>query len=188
MDRNAAERAISAFLTALGHDPTQNPELSQTPARVTAAFADDLLRGHAVDIRQLIEEGSSPHQPGASEDFVVLRDVSVVTMCPHHLLPALGSAVVAYVPGGRLLGLGTIAAMVDAFARRLTFQETIGKSVVEALVERAEARGAYCKIKLQHGCLSARGECQASARVETVALAGALTRGDLAAKWLTLLG
>jgi len=170
VDREAAERAILAFMRALGRDPAQSPELEHTPARVVAAYADELLSGYDVDIERLVVEGASATPaPGG---IVVLRGIEVTTMCPHHLLPALGSALVAYAPGTLVLGLGTLARLVDAFARRLTLQEVIGQNVVRTLLDRAGALGAYCEIELRHGCLSARGPCQAAARALTVARAG----------------
>jgi GTP cyclohydrolase I len=178
IDREAAERAISDFLRALGHDPTKDAALHETPARTTEAFAVELLAGYAVDVQALIEEGSSPlgkRAESACHGIVVVRDIAVAAVCPHHLLPALGSATVAYRPGKRLLGLGVIAHLVDAFARRLTMQEAIGESVVEALIDRAGARGAYCALDLTHSCLSARGAQKHAAVVHTVA-----TGGDLA--------
>ncbi len=170
VDREAAEAAILAFLRALGFDPALSPELEQTPARVVAAYADELLKGYAVDVDRLIADAASPAEPDAG--IVVLRGVDVTTMCPHHLLPALGSAVVAYAPGTLVLGLGTLARLVDAFARRLTLQEAIGQNVVRALLDRAGALGAYCEIELRHGCLSARGPCQAQAQAITMARGG----------------
>jgi GTP cyclohydrolase I len=73
-----------------------------------------------------------------------------------------------------LLGLGTIARLVDAFARRLTLQEQIGASVTQALCEAAGARGAFCQLSLVHGCLSARGSHRERASVTTIS-----RRGDM---------
>lgn len=172
MDREAAERAIAEFLTALGHDVESDPDLSDTPARVVEAFANDLLAGTAVDVAQLIADGSLP--TAAAHGLVAVRDIAVATVCPHHLLPALGRATVVYQPGSRLLGLGTLAALADAFCRRLTLQEAISQNVVQALMQEAEARGAWCRIELRHSCLSARGARQSGALVESVASGGTL--------------
>jgi GTP cyclohydrolase IA len=172
VDRAAAARAIRDFLLALGFDPRQHPDLSETPERVTEAFTDDLLRGHAVDVRALIQKGSCEAPPEAKSGPVAVTSIAVASICPHHLLPALGMAHVVYLPGAMLLGIGTISALVDAYARRLTLQEAIGQRVVAALVEHAGARGAYCELELEHSCLRARGERQASAVVRTSARAG----------------
>jgi GTP cyclohydrolase I len=172
VDRNAAEQAIRAFLRALGHDPDRNPELAQTPSLVTEAFASELLAGYSVDVPGLLSSESAPLGADGPRGLVIVRDVDVTTVCPHHLLPAMGRAIVSYYPGDRVVGIGTLAKLVDAFARRLTLQEAIGESVVRALVERAGARGAYCRLEMTHACLAARGARQTRARVVTVARAG----------------
>ena len=172
VDRVAAARAIRDFLLALGFDPQKHPDLSETPERVSEAFAEDLLSGHEVDVRALIQNGSCDAPSAAKSGPVAVTSIAIATICPHHLLPALGTAHVVYLPGTLLLGIGTITALVDAYARRLTLQEAIGQSVVSALVEHAGARGAYCELELEHSCLRARGERQASALVRTSARAG----------------
>jgi GTP cyclohydrolase IA len=182
IDRRAAERAIADFLRALGRDPESDPELRETPARATEAFADELLSGYQVDVGALIAGGSSALAPGGHHGIVVVRDIDVATVCPHHLLPALGRACVAYRPARRLLGLGVIARLVDAFARRLTLQEVIGERVVATLLAEGGAIGGYCAIELTHGCLSARGARQHGASVRTVARGGDLAGSEGAAE------
>lgn len=177
IDRRAAETAIAEFLRALGHDPRADPELAETPARVTEAFADELLSGYGVDVAELVRTGSAEAKAGAA--VVALRDIDVATVCPHHLMPGIGRAHVVYRPGARLLGLGAIARLVDACSRRLALQETIAHDVVGALMTHAGARGAYAELTLTHGCLSARGACQTRARATTFALAGELTQTDV---------
>ncbi|MFO0567891.1 MAG: GTP cyclohydrolase I [Polyangiaceae bacterium] len=172
MDKPAAQRAIAEFLRALGRDPEREPELRDTPRRVADAFADELLSGYAIDLRALLGEGSAPGANSAG--IVVVRRIAVATVCPHHLLSSLGHATVAYRPGERVLGLGTVARLVDACARRLALQEQIGVEVVNALVSLGGARGAFCQLTLHHSCLSARGSRQADATVRTQASAGEL--------------
>ncbi len=149
------------------------------------AWADELLTGRDVDVPRLLAEGSAP---GSNAGIVVVRDIAVTTICPHHLLPAFGSATLAYRPGDRLLGLGALARLVDAMSRRLVLQEAIAKHVTDALVAHAGARGAYCEITLRHGCLSARGAQQVGARVETRAASGDLELPGAAAELALALG
>jgi GTP cyclohydrolase IA len=176
MDRDAARAAIRHFLLALGRDPEREPELAETPSRVVEAFADELLTGYGRDLATLVTKDSSPAPARAG--LIAVRDIAVATVCPHHLMPALGRANVVYRPGERILGLGVIARLVDACARRLVLQETIGQDVVGALVKHAGARGALCEITLVHGCLSARGAQQMNARVTTVAKEGELSESE----------
>jgi len=167
--RPDAERAIRDFLKALGHDPTSDI-LRDTPRRVVDAFADELLAGYGVDIPELLAAGSEPAL-AAYAGIVVVRNVNVSTVCPHHLMPAVGAATVAYEPGKRILGLGTLAKLVQTYARRLSLQEQIGTNVVETLIAHG-ARGAYCRLELRHSCLSARGAEQHHASVASIATGG----------------
>jgi GTP cyclohydrolase I len=175
VDPKEAAKAVHAFLRALGRDPDGDPELRDTPARVADAWAKDLVDGYDIDVSALLAEESSP-APAESSGLVCVRGLSVSTICPHHLLPARGTGAVLYLPGARITGLGTLARLVDAFAHRLTLQEAIASNVAGALVQHLGARGAACKLALSHSCLTARGERQESAVIETIAMAGSFDR------------
>jgi GTP cyclohydrolase IA len=168
MDREAAARAIDAFLRALGRDPESEPELHGTGARVTAAYADDLIVGYMVDVDALLA-----HNVFAGRtEIVIVRDIPLTTTCPHHLMPATGVATVAFAPEEHLIGVGTVARLVDAFARRFALQEQIGERVVAALQKHLSPRWTGCRITLSHACMTTRGVRPHGARVETLAVAG----------------
>ena len=178
IDRARAERAVREFLSAFGRDPALEPELQGTAARVVEAYERELLSGYDVDVRALLSEGEAVAENELS-GFVALSGIAVSTVCPHHLLLSNGSASVVYRPGTRLFGLGTLAAVVNAYARRLSLQESIGEQVVQALVEHGGARAAYCEIRLVHGCLVARGARQSGAELVTTARRGDLEPAEL---------
>ena len=168
MDRDAAASAIDAFLRALGRDPEREPELVGTGARVAAAYADELIAGYGVGVDALLAQNVF----GGTSELVIVRDIPVTTTCPHHLMPAIGVATVAFAPDEHLVGVGTIARVVDAFARRFALQEEIGERAVSALQKHLAPRWAACRLTLSHACMTARGERSHGARVETLALAG----------------
>ena len=103
VDRRAAARAIEDFLRALGHEPTG--DLADTGQRVADAWADDLLRGYAVDAASVLRAGAIDVAEG-QRGLVLIRDLAITTVCPHHLLPAHGTGTVAYLPEARLAGIG----------------------------------------------------------------------------------
>jgi GTP cyclohydrolase I len=168
VDRAAAAGAIDAFLRAIGRDPASEPDLVGTGARVADAFVDELCAGYGVDVGALLASSSI----GGAGELVVMRDVAVTTMCPHHLMSASGIAVVAFAPRATIVGLGALVKLVDAFAHRLTLQEQIGERVVAALMEHVKPSWAGCRLVLEHGCVVARGERRHGARAETLALDG----------------
>ena len=174
VDRTRAERAIEEFLRALGHDPASDPELGQTGKLVAEAYANDLLGGYAMDPSSIL----SDTMPTPGSDLVVVRDVAATAVCPHHLLPASGKVHLAYVPSGRVAGLGALVRLVDCFARRLTLQETMAQRVADAMVEHLGAEAAGCAAHLKPACLTARGARSHDASVISIATAGAPTAAD----------
>lgn len=167
------------FLAALGRTAEAEPELVGTPERVVEAYAEELLTGYDVDVKALLSQAEAVSE-GKHSGLIALSGIAVSTVCPHHLLLSNGTAAVAYRPGSRLFGLGTLAALVNAFARRLSLQETIGEQVVQALIEHGGARAAYCELHLVHGCLVARGARQAQTELVTTARRGDLPAAELA--------
>jgi len=202
MDRPAAARAIDAFLAAIGRDPSREPELRGTGERVAGAFIDELCSGYAVDVDALVAGNvlradaaaqgtiaapaaaqgtiAAPAAaqgtiaaPAAAQGIVMLRDIPVTTTCPHHLMSGIGVATVAFAAQEKLLGVGTIAHLVDAYARRLSLQEHIGESVVAALDKHLGPRWVGCRIELMHSCMLARGERPHGAKLVTMAVRAA---------------
>jgi GTP cyclohydrolase IA len=170
IDRAAAARAIETFLRAVGAPVDDDPELRETPGRVAAAYVDELLAGYDEDPAAILRDTTDTGAPG----MVVVRDLPVATMCPHHLLPAQGTAHVGYVPRGRVVGLGALGRLLQCYARRLVLQEDLGQSVADALVTHLGAQGAACRVDLSPTCLTIRGGRHHGARAVTTAFAGAL--------------
>lgn len=170
MDRVAAANAIDAFLRAIGRDAAEEPDLVGTGARVADAFADELCAGYAIDGKALVEKHAiDVDLDQGSSSLVVVRDIPVVTTCPHHLLPAVGTADVALSANARIIGIGAIGELVDAHARRLTLQEHIGERVVADLDDVLAPAWVACRISLSHGCMIARGSRPIGTKVETMA-------------------
>lgn len=164
VDRRAAAAAIDEFLRAIGRT---EPEVAGTGARVADMFVDDLCAGYSVDTRKLVEDSA---MSASSPTLVSVRDIRVVTTCPHHLLPSIGIATVAFKATVRFIGIGTLVALVDAHARRLTLQELIGENIAADLDASLAPEWVGCRLVLTHGCMVARGERAVGTNVETVAL------------------
>jgi len=170
VDRAAAANAIAMFLRAIGRDPSTEPELAETGERVADAFLHELCQGYTTDTRARLAAASLP---ATGPVLVAVRDVPVVTTCPHHLMPAMGRATVAFQSTARVVGIGALAGLVEAHARRLTLQEAIGDRVVDDVAAVLAPAWVGCRMVLSHACMIARGERAVGASVETVALRGA---------------
>lgn len=173
VDRTRARAAIAEFLRALGFEPEREPDLAQTAQLVADAYADRLLAGYRQDAAEILAGDVG----NAGSQLVAVRDIQTVIMCPHHLMPAAGVVHVAYAPGERVVGLGALGRLVECFARRLTLQETLAQSIVDALCTHAGARGAACIADLKPTCMTARDANCHNARAVSIATAGELQPG-----------
>jgi len=183
-DKTGLRRAADLFLRATGENELRS-DMRRTPGRVADAWANDLLSGYTADPEGLLKVSF----PSKDRGLVVLRDLHFVSVCVHHLLPFHGTAHVAYLPQGRLVGLSKIVRLVDALSRRLQLQERLTHQVTAAIQTGLRPLGAACRIEAEHFCMTARDARRRGVRVVTSAYSGVFeTRPALRAEFLRLSG
>lgn len=140
-----AEVLLGAWLAELGFEG--DPEMAETASRFTALM------------RELVPAGDPElsTMPAMGDGPVVLRDVPFHSLCAHHLVPFFGTATVAYLPGERLAGFGSIARVVDHFARRPQVQERMATQVADLLQSALEPRGLVVRLVARQLCMELRG-------------------------------
>ncbi len=166
----ALERAVARFLHAAGVD-LNDPNLRETPSRVAQAWLEELIDGYGRTPEEALGE-RYPAPKNSSGEMVVVTDLRFHSMCPHHLLPYVGRAHLAYVPGKHVVGFGRLAALVDTFAHRLVLQEDLARSIAEALARTLGSPAAACVLEAEQACLRLRGSCQVDARTHAEAYVG----------------
>jgi GTP cyclohydrolase IA len=180
------ERAVAQFLEAAGLDLT-DPNLAQTPRRVTEAWADEFLTGYAQKAATALRD-RFPVSAKSNRELVVVTDLHFRSMCPHHLLPYSGRVHLAYVPGDEVVGFGRLSALVDVFAHRLILQEELARQVATSLMVELKSQGAACIIEAEQTCLRLRGEEQHEALTHAEAYEGVLKDPALRAELWHRLG
>jgi len=185
MDVEAIEEAVRTLLAAVGDDPDREG-LRETPARVARAYGE-LLRGYGEDPGAHLERQFEVDH----DEMVIVRDIPFSSLCEHHLLPFIGKAHVAYIPGdeGRVCGLSKLARVVDGFARRLQVQERLTVEIADSIMARLGASGVLVVMEAEHLCMSIRGAMKPGSSTTTSAVRGTLkTNSTTRAEALTLLG
>ena len=173
VDTERIEAAVSELLAAIGEDPDRDG-LRRTPARVAAMFEELFAGLHDDPARHLTVTFAAEH-----DEMVMVRDIPFASLCEHHLVPFIGRAHVAYIPGedGRITGLSKLARLVDAFARRPQVQERMTSQIADTLEKVLAPRGAFVVIEAEHLCMSMRGVKKPGTLTVTSAVRG-LFRDD----------
>src|ERR1700733_3312816 len=148
VDLDAAERAATDLLTALGIDLEREGRRA-TPGRMVRAYAE-------LFAAQPFRLTTFPNDEGYDE-LVLARAIPFRTVCEHHMLMFSGVAHVGYLPGERILGLSKLARLVDHFAAEPQTQERLTKQVAECLAARLRAPGVGVVLEAEHSCMTLRG-------------------------------
>jgi len=177
VDTDTIQRCVREILIAIGEDPDRGG-LKETPRRVASMY-DELFVGLHSDpaehLHVTFEEGH--------DEMVMVRDIPFTSLCEHHLVPFMGRAHVAYIPGvdGKITGLSKLARLVDGFARRLQVQERMTSQIADSIDHVLSPRGALVVLEAEHLCMSMRGVKKPGSVTVTSAVRGVF-RHDVATR------
>ena len=166
----SATDIITRLLEYTG-DNAKREGLLETPKRVLKAW-DHWTSGYNKDIPSLLKvftDGAEGY-----DEMVIVKDIPIYSKCEHHMADIFGTATIAYIPNGKIVGLSKLSRLADAFARRLQVQERLTNQIAESLLEHLEPLGVGVIIKARHMCMESRGLCQQGHFTITSALRGVI--------------
>src|SRR4030067_2042189 len=167
MDLKKIEKGIRLILEGIGED-LNRAGLKDTPSRVARMY-EEIFAGLKTPQEEILKyiEGES------HDEMVLLKDIPFYSVCEHHLLPFIGKAHVAYIPGaGKIAGIGELAKALEIFAKRPQVQERLTAQLADLIMEKLKPKGAMVVIDAEHLCLSMRGIKKPNARTITSAVRG----------------
>jgi GTP cyclohydrolase I len=152
---------VRRFLEIIGEDPERDG-LKDTPARVARMWLDELARGYSISPEEYVRTFNYEGDNGDDSleiwnNIVIVYDIPVRSMCEHHLLPIIGTASIAYIPGNKILGFSKFARIVDAFSRRLQVQERLTNQIADFISNYLDTTGVMVIIEALHLCALHRG-------------------------------
>ncbi|MGE3468315.1 MAG: GTP cyclohydrolase I FolE [Pyrinomonadaceae bacterium] len=158
---------VRLVLEGIGEDPDRDG-LKKTPERV-ADFYAELTEGMWVDAASHIVP-----LPGDSHDeMVIVKDISIASVCEHHLAPFVGKCHIAYIPkNGRIIGLSKLARIAEVFSRRLQVQERLTQQIAQTLFDKLDPIGVMVVVEAEHTCMTLRGVKKPGAATITSAVLG----------------
>jgi GTP cyclohydrolase I len=170
IDSERIKNAVREILMAVGED-VEREGLRETPDRVARMYAE-LLGGMREEPEKHLRSVFTENY----EEIVLLRDVPFYSICEHHLMPFIGSAHVAYLPSGSVLGVSKLARIVDSFARRLQTQERLTYQIADFIMNSLKSQGVAVVLEASHSCMTIRGIKKPGSTMVTSALRGIFKR------------
>jgi len=151
-DREKITEGVRLIIEGIGENPNSK-RLKKTPER-TASMFEEVLSGTHENIEQFSKHLTEEEH----DEMVILKDIPIYSMCEHHLLPFFGKVSVAYIPRhGKIMGLSTIARLVDTIAKRLQLQERLTKQIADQITKAINPLGVMIVIRAEHLCMTMRG-------------------------------
>lgn len=167
MDKNKIKKAVRMILEAVGENADRE-DLKKTPERVAEMYAEifsGISKDPARELEVLLAE--------KHDEIVLLKGISLYSVCEHHLLPFIGRAHIAYIPkNNRVTGLSKIARVVEILSKRLQVQERLTTEIAEIFMKKLKPRGVMVIIEAEHLCMSMRGIKKSGVLTVTSAVRG----------------
>lgn len=164
----AASRLIRAIEGVPDSDDVRGG-LEETPDRVAKAW-EFWTSGYGIDpadVLKTFDDGAE-----GVDEMVMVKDIPFYSHCEHHMAPIFGTATIAYIPKGKIVGLSKMSRLLEVYARRLQVQERLTCQVADAMMQHLQPIGAAVVIKARHLCMESRGVCQQGHHTVTSALRG----------------
>ncbi|MBK9156193.1 MAG: GTP cyclohydrolase I FolE [Chloracidobacterium sp.] len=171
LDRKKIAAGVRLILEGIGDDPDRDG-LLKTPERV-ADFYAELTEG----MRQDAQEHLVPLPGDSHDEMVLVKDISIASVCEHHLAPFVGKCHIAYIPkNGKIIGLSKLARIAEIFSRRLQVQERLTQEIANTLFKGLDPIGVMVVIEAEHTCMTLRGVKKPGAITITSAVLGGFRR------------
>lgn len=164
-----ASEELVAYLEHLYPSWSGRSQFKGTPERLVRMYKDFCWSqkriGEELDKQfKVFEDGYG--------SMLVVKDIDVWALCPHHFLPCQFRVFIGYIPSGKVLGLSKFARIAETLARRPVIQEQYSTEVADVIEGRLKPKGVAVYVVGRHGCMTSRGVKQHSDVVTSV------VRGD----------
>ena len=167
-ETSGAEDIATRLLQYIGENPKREG-LVETPKRFLKAWKHFTsgYKQDPADIMKVFEDGAEN-----CDEMVLVKDIPLYSHCEHHMVPIIGTASVAYIPNGKIIGLSKIARVVEMYARRLQVQERLTNQIADCINDHLRPLGVAVLINAEHLCMSSRGVQKPGSKTVTCALRG----------------
>ena len=172
--REKLERLFEEFLTILGYDWKNDPNMVETPKRL-AKMVLELVEGNFTPMPEITVFDLTRMEAGEVVERVpvFVGPIEIKSLCSHHFLPIIGNVYFEYIPESKVLGLSKIPRVIKWLARRPIIQELFTKQIVKTFIDLLpDVKGIAVYVKAKHMCMTVRGVNESNAYMVTEAFYG----------------
>lgn len=168
---------------------TEDGNLVDTPNRLAKLYVNDLFYG--LDWSKFPKCTAIDNQFVGYDNFVLLKDIRIVSVCSHHFMPFFGlkgnsdgtasfgpGCTIAYIPNKKVIGISKFSRIVNFMGSRPNTQETLTAQIAEVISFIAETEDVAVCINANHTCMSLRGANDSSANTVTLYCKGKFLNDD----------
>lgn len=166
MDKEKIKAGVEMILEGIGED-IHREGLLETPDRIARMY-EELAAGYTDDAAKHLQKRFHVN----NNDMVIEKDIHFYSFCEHHMLPFYGTAAVAYIPNGEVVGLSKIARTIEVFAKRFQLQERLTAQVADTFMEELKPQGVMVLVEAEHMCMTMRGVKKPGTKTVTVVTRG----------------
>jgi GTP cyclohydrolase IA len=181
----APEKTLSEHVRAAPQPADPRPSRAEAEAAVRFINAyEELFGGYKECPAEVLDRTFS--EIGTYDDLVLIREIPFYSHCEHHVMPFTGTAHIAYVPTGRVVGLSKIARLIDVYGRRLQTQEHLTAQIATAIEEILKPRGTAVMLEAEHTCMSRRGVTKPGSLTVTTKFTGLFNDPQEQVRFITM--
>ena len=166
MDKAKIQQGVKLILEGIGED-IHREGLVETPDRIARMY-EELAAGYTEDAGVHLKKRFHVD----NNDMVMEKDIPFYSFCEHHMLPFYGTAAVAYIPDGEVVGLSKIARTLEVFAKRFQLQERLTAQIADVFMKELKPHGVMVLIEAEHMCMTMRGIKKPGTKTVTVVTRG----------------
>lgn len=166
MDTEKIKEGVKLILEGIGEDVSREG-LLETPDRIARMY-EELAAGYTDDAAEHLQKRFHVD----NTDMVLEKDIHFYSFCEHHMLPFYGTAAIAYIPDGEVVGLSKIARTLEVYAKRFQLQERLTAQIADVFMKELHPKGVIVQIQAEHMCMTMRGIKKPGTKTVTVVTRG----------------
>jgi GTP cyclohydrolase IA len=162
------EAHFRSIMETLGLDLTDD-SLKGTPHRVAKMYVKETFWGLNPANKPAVSHFKNKFK---YNEMLLEKDIHFYTNCEHHFVPFFGTAHVAYIPNGKVIGLSKLNRIVEYFSKRPQVQERMTMQIANELKEILGTENVAVIINAKHLCVASRGIKDNSSHTTTAEYCG----------------